>query len=291
LFGNGLIGLRVREVPLLPGATILNGAGLHRDNPVEAAIPVPYPLAGDVGIAEAWLSEQPWSISDMEQRYDFYHGELSSRFSFHQGELTLKVEVLTFASRSDPALVLQEVGLSANKPCQIRVRAAIATKNVRGHAEERETGVKAEKHDGAMLWIPKGGMSCCGIAFHSQCAAASGEPEFRERHGSGPLVTEYKVDLKPGKAAHLEQIAGLIPSVAHSGSLWENPSRPIVCMARERWPGLPEQGLATSKWIVCRLFQLMPISGVMQGGRSPTGVTPDIGGQTHAAIIMGRLSK
>ena len=29
----------------------------------------------------------------------------------------------------------------------------------------------------------------------------------------------------------------------------------------------------------------------MQGGRSPTGVTPYIGSQTHAAIITGRLSK
>ena len=38
-------------------------------------------------------------------------------------------------------------------------------------------------------------------------------------------------------------------------------------------------------------FLELPIGGVMQGGRSPTGVTPPIGGQTHAAIITGRLSK
>lgn len=35
----------------------------------------------------------------------------------------------------------------------------------------------------------------------------------------------------------------------------------------------------------------LPIWGVMRGGRSPTGVTPHIGGQTHAAIAIGRLSK
>jgi len=35
----------------------------------------------------------------------------------------------------------------------------------------------------------------------------------------------------------------------------------------------------------------LPIWGVMQGGGSPTGVTPHIGGQIHAAIAIGRLSK
>ncbi len=38
-------------------------------------------------------------------------------------------------------------------------------------------------------------------------------------------------------------------------------------------------------------FLELPIWGVMQGGRSPTGVTPHIGGQVHAAIASGRLSK
>jgi hypothetical protein len=38
-------------------------------------------------------------------------------------------------------------------------------------------------------------------------------------------------------------------------------------------------------------FLEVPIWGVMQGGRSPTGVTPHIGGRIHAAIASGRLSK
>ena len=35
----------------------------------------------------------------------------------------------------------------------------------------------------------------------------------------------------------------------------------------------------------------LPIWVVMQGGRSPTGMTPQIGGQIHAATFTGRLSK
>jgi CRISPR-associated endonuclease Csn1 len=38
-------------------------------------------------------------------------------------------------------------------------------------------------------------------------------------------------------------------------------------------------------------FLEVPIWGVMQGGRSPTGATPHIGGRIHAAIASGRLSK
>ena len=38
-------------------------------------------------------------------------------------------------------------------------------------------------------------------------------------------------------------------------------------------------------------FLELPIWGVMQGGRSPTGVMPHIGGQIHAAIASGSLSK
>ena len=38
-------------------------------------------------------------------------------------------------------------------------------------------------------------------------------------------------------------------------------------------------------------FFELPIWDVTQGGRSPTGVMPYIGGQIHAAITIGRLSK
>ena len=38
-------------------------------------------------------------------------------------------------------------------------------------------------------------------------------------------------------------------------------------------------------------FLDLPIWGVMQGGRSPTGMTTHIGGQIHAATFTGMLSK
>jgi protein-glucosylgalactosylhydroxylysine glucosidase len=79
---NGLIGLRVREVPLMAGMAIVSGvAGEHPERRIEAALPVPYPLAGDIAIDGVRLSDQPWAVTDMRQEYDFATGELSSRFA------------------------------------------------------------------------------------------------------------------------------------------------------------------------------------------------------------------
>lgn len=174
-----------------------------------------YPLAADIGIGETWLTEQPWLISDATQRYDFAAGELHSGFTFHVGECAVRVEVLTFASRSDPGLVLQCIELTADNPCTIRLRAGIATVGSRGRANERKVGRQAAPGEGAMLWVPEGAFSCCGIAFHSECPDAKDEPCFREKHGSGSLTAEYSVGLKRGGKARLEQIAALVPSIVH----------------------------------------------------------------------------
>ena len=214
--GNGLVGLRVREVPLLPGSAILNGVvGLHAEELLEAAIPVPYPLCGDIGIGEAWLSEQPWAVSELEQGYDFATGELASNFLFRVGEDGLLARITTFASRSDPALVLQQVELSCETACEVRLRALVGTADVRGHAAKRLIGEEAQGADAVLLWMPEGDMNCCGIAVSSACAGAEDPPRLRQKHGSGPLIKEYRVQLRPGKPARLQQIAAMIPSVMH----------------------------------------------------------------------------
>ena len=90
---NGVIGLRVREVPLMAGMALVSGvAGEHRDRRIEAAANCPYPLAGDVSINGVWMSDQPWSVSNLVQTYDFNNAELTSSFAFTVGDsaLTLK---------------------------------------------------------------------------------------------------------------------------------------------------------------------------------------------------------
>lgn len=101
---NGVIGLRIREVPLMAGMALVSGvAGEHRDRRIEAAANCPYPLAADVSIDNIWMSDQPWAVSDLVQSYDFETAELSSTLAFTVGDKRVDLNVLTFASRTAPS--------------------------------------------------------------------------------------------------------------------------------------------------------------------------------------------
>jgi hypothetical protein len=77
---NGLIGLRVRDIPLLAGMALVSGfAGEHSERRVEAAATAPYPLAGDLAVNGVWMSDVFHQTCDLEQTYDFSAGELMSR--------------------------------------------------------------------------------------------------------------------------------------------------------------------------------------------------------------------
>ena len=85
---NGLIGLRVREVPFIAGIAIVSGvAGEHPQKRIEAAMPVPYPLAANLRINGISLADQLWAISNLTQAYDFTRGELTSKFTFEAGDI------------------------------------------------------------------------------------------------------------------------------------------------------------------------------------------------------------
>jgi hypothetical protein len=69
---NGLVGLRVRDMPLAAGMALVSGfAGKHPERRIEAAAAAPYPVAGDVAINGVWLSDAPRQVRDLEQSYDF----------------------------------------------------------------------------------------------------------------------------------------------------------------------------------------------------------------------------
>src|SRR5512138_2183412 len=123
---NGLVGLRVRDVPLMAGMALVSGfAGEHPERRIEAAATAPYPLAGDLAVDGVWLSDVPHRIRDLEQAYDFSTGELTSRFSFTPSSSTIRCEVLTFASREDPTIVCQELSIRSERACDLTVRAIV----------------------------------------------------------------------------------------------------------------------------------------------------------------------
>src|SRR3954451_460276 len=101
---NGVVGLRVREVPLIAGTAVVGGlAGRHPQMGVECMPYVPYPLAGDLRLGGVQLSRAPWRAEFLEQAYDFACGELTSRFILHGDGVDGRIETLTFCSRSLPS--------------------------------------------------------------------------------------------------------------------------------------------------------------------------------------------
>lgn len=152
---NGLIGLRVREQPLEPSMTLVSGVvGEHRERRVEAAAPSPYPLAGDLAINGVWLSDQPWSVDDLVQNYDFETAELTSRFRFATDEARADVTVVTWANRDAATLVQQLVRIEVDGACDLIVRARVDPRGCRGRVVRRRTDTPGEDEpvcDGSLL--------------------------------------------------------------------------------------------------------------------------------------------
>jgi trehalose/maltose hydrolase-like predicted phosphorylase len=217
---NGLIGLRVREQPLQPGMALVSGlAGEHWERRVEAAAPAPYPLAGDISLNGVWLSDQPWTVSDLVQTYDFATAELTSAFRFDAGGRTAEVSVVTFANRDAPSLVQQEVRVTVDAACDLGLRAIVEVAGSRGRVARRRMDTPGEPQpacNGSLLWETEGGLSQCGYALTTELLgeAASGPDRTLWDH-TGPLVSEYRVRAHASRPVRLRQIVALVPSVLH----------------------------------------------------------------------------
>src|SRR5438094_2553419 len=217
---NGLIGLRAGPIPLTEGVAIVNG--LAAIDPVEKGEGFargPYPVGGDLEVDGHKLSRLPLQAEFVEQRHDFSCGELTSRFRFGSGETTATVEVLTLCSRSLPAVVLQEVRVSVDRPCRLVVTAKLDPTGITGRWLSRETSTPdSDKpvNDGSMLWEVNGALSTCGAAYVTRFDGGEGVERRREEHDElAPLSTSYGVEARPESRYVLQQFVSLVPSQAH----------------------------------------------------------------------------
>ena len=229
---NGLVGLRVRDVPLLAGMALVSGfAGEHPERLIEAAATAPYPLAGDVAINGIWLSDAPNQVRDLEQAYDFATGELTSRFSFIASGVKARCEALTFASREDPTLVCQELSISVDSACDLQVKSMLDGANVPGRVlrQMRSTPGESEQAcDGALLWESAGGLGTVGLAYATEMlGGAAGEtqpkrPPFRNNR----LETTFSFRARAGHRYRLRQVTSLV-----CGAMHNRPDQQAVRMA------------------------------------------------------------
>jgi trehalose/maltose hydrolase-like predicted phosphorylase len=217
---NGLIGVRVLDIPLLAGVVLVSGyTGLHPVVQVDSAAEAPYPVAGDIAIDDVWLRTSPHQAAFVDQRYDFSNGELRTRFTFAANDTTAHLDVLTFCSQKRPTLVLQEVTVEVESECELAVRAVVDLSKIHGRVVERSLdppGMPGKGGDGALAWESLGGRSRIGIAYATEFAGdAEAEPKPLDWGLESALATEVRLRAKPGVAYRLRQIASVVPSRLH----------------------------------------------------------------------------
>ena len=123
---NGVVGLKVRDNPLHPGMALLSGfSGEHPERKIEAAAFAPYPLAGDICLEGAWMSDAPQDVRIIDQAYDFSTAELTTRLTFKVGKRRANIVVMSFCSREQPTVVCQEIAIDVDAASDLKVRARI----------------------------------------------------------------------------------------------------------------------------------------------------------------------
>ena len=216
---NGLIGLRVLDIPLLSGMAMVSGyAGLHPIVQVEAGASAPYPLAGDISIDRVWLTGATQEARFVEQRYDFERAELTTRFTFTANGVTASATVLTFACREDPTLVLQEVDVEVDASCDLVLRALVDPSQVSGRMGRRSVGAPGSPRqvaEGSMCWESLGGVSRVGIAYWTEVVGGEIEKKPVDMGIERPLATDYEIRAVPGAVYRLHQIASVVASAVH----------------------------------------------------------------------------
>ena len=221
---NGVIGLRVPAVPMLPGIATVSGLeGEHTSAHIACVPNAPYPIAGDLRLGPAWLRSLPNRVSSGAQRYDFSTGELHTDFDFSYDGIDAHVEVLTFCCRSQPVLAAQEIVVTVDRACDLSLCGGVDPTGVPGRCLVRSIEVPwaPEPLDGALQWSTFGDMASCGVAFWTECDGADGIHMTKNADAGAPLASRYDVHVRRGARVRLRQVAAMVPSANHQQPHWQ----------------------------------------------------------------------
>jgi trehalose/maltose hydrolase-like predicted phosphorylase len=217
---NGVIGLRVVEIPLRAGLTLVSGyTGEHPLRRIEAAALAPYPVAGDVQVGEVWMSSAPERAQSIDQAYNFACGELTSRFEFTAAGAKARVEVLTFCSRDLPSIVCQEMVVDLDRTGPLGLKSIVDARHLDGRALRHFRDTPGESDpacDGAALWESAGGLSTCGIAYVTELIGSNRTEPERPPLMNRMLSTSYRFQAHARQHYRLRQMASMVPSAMHS---------------------------------------------------------------------------
>jgi hypothetical protein len=214
---NGVIGLRVLDVPLMGGLAMISGySGEHLDKHIEAALRAPYPLAGTIGINGVTSGDAAHCIRVVDQKYDFGCGELTTRLAFNADGVTARVEVLTFCSRQRPTVVCQQLTVTVDKVCALNLGAGLSSAEVEGRLLKlhRDLPGKEKPVDTAIRWQSPGGISTCGLATVTTLDGVK-DCQRSLSQQAGQVMTCYSFCAEPGQRYRLRQLTSVVPSALH----------------------------------------------------------------------------
>ncbi len=218
---NGLVGLRLAPIPLPGGTALVNGfVGLSPEKRTEEYADAPYPVGLDVEVDGVRLSDRPDLARFIDQEYDFACGELRSRFAFTVGDYTADISVLTFCSRGQPALVLQETAVTVSGSCALVLLPQIDPAGLHGRLVYR---CLPERHqDGILQWESRGGLGTVGAAYVTEFIGDDNRQRRRNNYGheEDRCLTQYAVVAVAGRTYGLRQIGALVPSLMHGEPHW-----------------------------------------------------------------------
>jgi protein-glucosylgalactosylhydroxylysine glucosidase len=138
---NGMVGLRVLAVPLRPGLASSTARRRSIRCSVSSTRAGAVSLGGGSRGQRRQIVRAAGACPPDRTALRLSCAEMVSRFRFDLDDITLDAEVSTFASRSNPCLLLQEVAVEVSRSCELAMTALVATGGVPGRCVERRVGV------------------------------------------------------------------------------------------------------------------------------------------------------
>ena len=217
--GNGHLGIRVGHVPIAGGYVHVNGfSDIEPVTGVPALALAPYPLAGDLVVDGVAASSRPDALTFVSQRLDFASGELLSRFAVDLGAVRVTADVITFCSRTDPGLVLQEVVVRPDRACDLSISAGIDVSSIPGAVVEAGPipAGRPPTADAYLTYEAARGAARCGMAIATIPVGAITDGPRMERTEDGGLRIAHRFHASEGRAVGLRSIVGLVPDSDHA---------------------------------------------------------------------------
>jgi trehalose/maltose hydrolase-like predicted phosphorylase len=144
---------------------------------------------------------------------------LHTHFVYRSDGTAATVDVLTFCSRSDPTLVLQEISLSCDHARDVELAVGVDPTDVPGRCLERQVqvpGTDGRDIDGVLLWETLGALGTCGAAYWTEVVSDLDFRAVRSEDREAPLRTTITAKLRARQRLTVRQVTSLVPSAAHA---------------------------------------------------------------------------